>query len=102
MIFLFNFKIKYYGFSVKYLDLLFQSLILSIFTYAIEVWGVASYNKYLSHIDTFFDRAFKFGYTKERYSISIILAEKDQKLWKKIKSPDSPLFHLLPPTRDRI
>ena len=29
---------KYYGFSVDYLDLLFKSLILSIFTYAIEVW----------------------------------------------------------------
>jgi hypothetical protein len=53
-----------------------KSLILSIFTYAIEVWGCASYNIYLSHIDTFFDKAFKFGYTKERYSISSILAKK--------------------------
>jgi hypothetical protein len=44
---------KYYGFSVDYLDLLFQCLILSIFTYAIEVWGCASYNKYLSHIDKY-------------------------------------------------
>ena len=33
---------KYYGFSVDYLDLLFKSLILSIFTYAIEVWVVLS------------------------------------------------------------
>ena len=32
---------KHYGFSVDYLDLLFKSLILSIFTYAIEVWGGA-------------------------------------------------------------
>ena len=37
-----------YGFSVDYLDLLFKSLIPSIFTYAIEVWGGTFYNKYLS------------------------------------------------------
>ena len=30
---------KYYGYSFENLDLLFQSLILSVFTYAIEVWG---------------------------------------------------------------
>ena len=30
---------KYYGYSIENLDLLFQSLILSVFTYAIEVWG---------------------------------------------------------------
>ena len=45
---------KHYGFSVDYLDLLFKSLILSIFTYAIEVWGGAFYNKYLSRIDNSF------------------------------------------------
>ena len=30
---------KYYGYSIENLDLLFQSLILSDFTYAIEVLG---------------------------------------------------------------
>ena len=30
---------KYYGYSIENLDLHFQSLILSVFTYAIEVWG---------------------------------------------------------------
>ena len=47
---------KHYGFSVDYLDLLVKSLILSIFTYAIAVWGGAFYNKYLSRIaiDNFF------------------------------------------------
>ena len=30
---------KYYGYTIENLDLLFQSLILSVFIYAIEVWG---------------------------------------------------------------
>ena len=93
---------KHYGFSVDYLDLLFKSLILSIFTYAIEVWGGAFYNKYLSRIDKFLNRAFKLGYTKVCYSVLNILSEKDRQLWEKIKSPDNPLHHLLPPTRDRV
>ena len=42
---------KYYGFSVKQLKLLFQSLIMSLFTFGIELWGGASYTKYISQID---------------------------------------------------
>ena len=41
------------------------------FTYAIEVWGGAFYNKYLSRIDKFLNRAFKLGYTKVCYSVFI-------------------------------
>ena len=93
---------KYNGFSVDYLDLLFKSLILSIFTHAIEVWGGAFYNKYLSRIDKFLNRAFKLGYTKVCYSVWNILSAKDRQLWEKIQSPDNALHHLLPPTRDRV
>jgi hypothetical protein len=32
---------KYYGLSIKQLDLLFDSLIMSIFTFAIELWSCA-------------------------------------------------------------
>ena len=62
----------------------------------------AFYNKYLSRIDKFLNRAFKLGYTKVCYSVLNILSEKDRQLWEKIKSPDNPLHHLLPPTRDRV
>jgi len=44
---------KYYGFSLQELTLLFDSLIMSLFTYAIEVWASAHYCKYPSHIDKF-------------------------------------------------
>ena len=60
---------KYYKYSINNLDLLFQSLILSIFNYAIEVWGCAFYRKYLSRINKFFARCFKFGYCSKQYSI---------------------------------
>ena len=39
---------KHYGFSVDYLNLLFKSLILSIVTYAIEVWGELSITNILA------------------------------------------------------
>ena len=53
---------KYYGYSSENLDLLFQSLILSVFTYAIEVWGCAFYSKYLRRIDKLFARCYKLVY----------------------------------------
>ena len=53
---------KYYGFSRKELDLLFHSLILSILVFGIEVWACASYSKYLSQVDKFLKRSYKYGY----------------------------------------
>ena len=54
---------KYYGFSLQELTLLFDSLIMSLFTYAIEVWASARYSKCLSHIDKFCKRALRYVYT---------------------------------------
>ena len=53
---------RFYGCPKEQLDLLFQSLIISVFTYAIEVWGCCYYDKYLKRIDKLFARAFKSGY----------------------------------------
>ena len=49
---------KYYGFTAKQLDLHFRSLIMSLFTYAIELWGGACYTKHIIQIDKFINRAF--------------------------------------------
>ena len=43
---------KYYGYSLE-LTLRFDNLIMSLFTYAIEVWACTHYSKYLSQIDRF-------------------------------------------------
>ena len=75
---------KYYGFSSKELDLLFHSLILSILVFGIEVWGCASYSKYLSQIDKFLKRSYKYGYLAQELSIVDMLNNKDRVLWKKI------------------
>ena len=56
---------KYYGYSIENLDLLFQSLILSVFIYAIDVWGCGFYCKSLSRID----RCYKLGYCLKRHCI---------------------------------
>ena len=41
------------GYTLDSLHHLFHSLIIPIFTYGVSVWGVASYDKYLSKIDKF-------------------------------------------------
>jgi len=66
---------KYYGYSKDELHFLFNSLILSIFYYGIEVWGCA-YTKYLSQINSFFKTAYKFGYTTKLYNIEEIMFNK--------------------------
>ena len=44
---------------------LFHTLIIPIFTYGISVWGVASYDTYLSKIDKFQKRTVRFGFLEE-------------------------------------
>ena len=91
---------KYYGFSRKELDLLFHSLILSILVFGIEVWGCASYSKYLSQVDKLLKRAYKYGYLMYQVSIVDILNNKDRDLWEKITTdPNHALQVLLPPSR---
>ena len=90
---------RFYGYPKEHLDLLFQSLIISVFTYAIEVWGCCYYDKYLERIDKFFARAFKSGYCLKKYGICDILTTRDNKLWTKITSNTTALDDLLPPRR---
>ena len=92
---------KYYGYCVENLDLLFQSLILSVFTYAIEVWGCTFYGEYLSKIDKLFARCYKLGYYLKQHSILDIRRNRDMKLWRRISSTNTGLSDLLPPQRTR-
>ncbi|CAB4027376.1 Hypothetical predicted protein [Paramuricea clavata] len=57
---------KYYGFTTKQLELLFQSLIMSLFTFGTELWGGASYTKYISQIDKFINRAYRNGFGRKK------------------------------------
>ena len=57
-----------YGYSLDSLQHLFHSLIIPLFTYGISVWGVASYEKYLSKIDKFQTRTVRFGFLKEGHA----------------------------------
>ncbi|CAB3996203.1 Hypothetical predicted protein [Paramuricea clavata] len=94
---------KYYGLSIKQLDLLFDSLIMSIFTFAIELWGCAYDGKYLNQIDKFIKRAHKNGYISKRTHIKEIRDKRDKKLWNKLTSTeDNALLELLPEKRSRL
>jgi hypothetical protein len=94
---------KYYGLSIKQLDLLFDSLIMSIFTFAIELWSCTYDGKYLNQIDKFIKRAHKNGYISKRTHIKEIRGKRDKKLWNKITSTeDNALLELLPEKSSRL
>ena len=93
---------KHYGLSTHQLDLLFNSLIVSLFTFAVEVWGGASYNKYVSQIDKFVNRAYRNGYTSNRSDFKATISNRDKKLWSRIINDDkNALRNLLPSKLNR-
>jgi hypothetical protein len=93
---------KYYGMTEQ-LDLLFNSFIMSVLTYGIELWGCAYYDKYLKQIDKFVSRARKYGYTSKGYSMKEIICSRDKKLWDKVTSNvNNPLHELLPNNLARL
>ena len=69
---------KYYGLTTHQLDHLFKSLIVSLFTFAVEVWGGASYTKYVSQIDKFINRAYRNGYTSNKSDFKEIILNRDK------------------------
>ena len=78
-------------------------LIMSLFSYGIEIWGAAYQGKYLDRIDKFFKRAFRFGYTNNLYAIAEVIRNRDCKLWNTItNTPSQPLYQLLPPKKQRF
>ena len=89
--------------TLKKFNILFESLILSLFYYGIEVWGSVIQNKYLQRIDKFFRRAYKFGYTLKEYKISHLVEKRDKSLFAKIvNDSDHILYDLLPEKKSRV
>ena len=60
---------KSYGYSKDQLNNLFNSLVMSVFLYGIEVWGAAYQRKYLDRIDRFLKRAHRFGFVTKKTTI---------------------------------
>ena len=87
--------LKSYGYSKKQLTLLFDTLIMSLFKYGIEVWGSALEKKYLDRIDKFLRREHRYGYTTKRVQIIDVVKEKGMSLFEKICSnPYHSLYEL--------
>ena len=87
---------KYYGMSTNQLNLLFNSLIMSLFIYGVELWG-GTYNKYINQIEKFISGAYRNGYIAEKFNFSEVISDRDRKLWMKIiNNKDNALQELLP------
>ena len=79
---------RFYGYSDNELTSLFDSL-MSLFLYAIEVWGCAFQDKYISRFDKFCKHSLRFGYTSKQISFKNIIADRDRSLWNKLNNdPD--------------
>ena len=94
---------RFYGYSKDQISKLFDSLILSLILYGIEVWGAAYKGKYLDRVDKFLKRAFRYGYTSKKYVLSDIIRERDKKLWNTVTKDTAHSLHdLLPPKKTRV
>ena len=71
----------------------------SLFTFAVEVWGGASYTKYVSQIDKFINRAYRNGYTSNKSDFKEIILNRDKKLWLKITNDHTNALHNLLPNK---
>ena len=93
---------KSHGYNLDHLTKLFESLILLLFTYAIEVWGPALLKKHLNQIDKFLARAYRYRYTDTKYDISSV-RQKSKILFSKISNDkEHVLYKLLPEEREKI
>ena len=93
---------KYYSYSLQELTLLFSSLIMLLFTYAIEVWVCAHYDKYLSSNCKFWKWALHYGYTSKYTPLADVIKIKDRLLWDKTTTDCTHSLHeLLPPQRTK-
>jgi hypothetical protein len=86
-----------YGYRKEYLSYLFDSIIISLFLYRIEIWGSALQNKYLERIDKFFKRAYRYEYVLKEYKMSELIETRDRILFNRIlDNPEHILYELLP------
>ena len=94
---------KSHGYNLDHLTKLFESLILLLFTHAIEVWGPALLKKHLNRIDKFLARVYRYRYTDTKYNISSIVEQKSKVLFSKISNDkEHVLYKLLPEEREKI
>ena len=94
---------KYFGYSLSELTVLFDSLIMSLFLYALEVWACAHQGKYNAQIDKLCRRALRYGYTSKYTPMTSYIVLRDRQLWNNIITDAAhPLYELLPPQRSRF
>lgn len=87
--------------NVSLVNSIFDSLIILLFLYGLEVRGSEYQGKYLDRIDAFFRRAYRFDYTHKISLISDEIKNGDSKLLNRITSDTGHvLYDLLPPKRN--
>ena len=90
------------GYSSDELTILYNSLIVSLFNYVIEVCGPSFNAKQYSRIDKFNIIAFKYGYTGSLLTMSDLIYCRDRKLWDaNVSDPRHVLHDLVPQQRQR-
>ena len=81
---------------------MFNSLVMSVFLYGIQVWSAAYQRKYLDRIDRFHKRAHRFRFVSKNITTLDLIKDRDSKLFKNVIRDDHILHDLLPPKLKRV
>src|SRR5262249_23064376 len=94
--------LKYFsirGLSIKQLNILFRSFIVSRVLYAISPWGGFLSSHDIGRINSMLKKRYRFGYTNSVITFESLLAKSDSKLFSQSKQAEHCLNQLLPPNR---
>ena len=94
--------LRWHGLSRSHINTLFKSLIISRLSYALPAWGGFMTKFQMGKIESFLQRAYRFGYTLTSASICDILNDFDTVLIKRVKNANHCIHSLLPPVKTVI
>jgi len=87
------------GLSIKQLDIVFQSIIITRIAYAAPAWSSFVSEEQEGKIDEFLRRSYRFGVSQQLFTFRQITEKADQTLFSSITNLTHCLHQLLPPTR---
>jgi len=87
------------GLSLKQLDFVFQSIVITRIAYAAPAWSSFVSKEQEGKIDAFLRRSFRCGVSQQLFTFRQITEKADHTLFSSIINPTHCLHQLLPPTR---
>jgi len=88
--------LKVQGLPAKQLNVVFSAIVVSRIIYAMPAWGGFLSNDLIAKLDTFFKKAFRWGYSCDLGRLSVLLHEADEQM---VNNKDHCVHQFLPPEK---